>query len=372
MDRIDYTFKFSTELVVLVLSSFVIAANVMGTDRIAAMSSSNLFAKELAYHPGQNKNLYARATTVKTVVANAGGGNAFIAQASAQVVLAADQLGTGSQADASTSPSDTSPSSGSVTNGNSITKLDTSSARTLVLDQIKVYTTQPGDTLASIAQRYSITTDTIVWANNLPSQKIAPGWSLLILPTSGVLHKVTRNDTLPDIAKYFSADIGQIVSYNNLADDSDINPGDVLIIPGGTVPAPKPQAKPKPKQVQLKVGGKTYYEPAPPTVEDLPGAAHSFPWGQCTYYVAQVRHVPWGGNARDWLANAGAMGAKEGHSPIPGAIVVTSESRYGHVAIVDKVSGDSFTISEMNYRGRGVVDERTISMSSGVVRGFIY
>jgi surface antigen len=370
MDHIDYTFKFSTELIVLVLSFFVVAVNATGLQNLSGMSSSNLFAKELSYHPKQNENLYAKAKTVRTVVAQSDG-NVFIRQADAQVVLAADTL----EGNAAATASDQAGGA-SVTDGNSITKLDTSSARTLVLDQIKVYTTQQGDTLQSVAQKFGITTDTIVWANSLPSQKVEPGWDLLILPTSGVLHKVTNNDTLPDIASYFHADIGQIISYNNLADDSDINPGDILIIPGGTVPAPKvapaPEAKPKPKQVKLNVGGKTYYEPAPVGIEDLPGSAHMFPWGQCTYYVAQVRHVTWGGNARNWLANAAALGAKEGRTPIPGAIVVTGESRYGHVAIVEKVDGNTFTVSEMNYKGRGIVDERTMSLGSGVIKGFIY
>ncbi len=372
MDHIDYTFKFSTELVVLVLSFIVIGINFTGTQVLAAFNSSNLFAKELSFHPGQNENLYAAATTVKTVVAQSNG-NVFIQTADADTVITADSVegdSSGGTGDDSSDPDN--QSGAAVSDGNSITKVDTSSARTLVLEQIKVYVTQPGDTLDSIAQKYGITPDTIVWANNLPSNTIQPGWDLLILPTSGVLHKVTANDTLPDIASYFSADVNQIISYNNLADESDINPGDILIIPGGTVPAPKPAAKPAPAKVKLTVGGKVYYEPAPPGIQDLPGSEHEFPWGQCTYYVAEVRHVTWGGNARNWLANAAALGAKEGRTPIPGAIVVTDESRYGHVAVVDSVSKDSFTVTEMNYKGLGITDTRTIGIASPVIRGFIY
>ncbi|HYL69734.1 MAG TPA: CHAP domain-containing protein, partial [Candidatus Dormibacteraeota bacterium] len=47
-----------------------------------------------------------------------------------------------------------------------------------------------------------------------------------------------------------------------------------------------------------------------------------FAYGQCTWYVASRRCVPWGGNARDWFYNAAAMGFKEGHQPIAGAVVV--------------------------------------------------
>jgi surface antigen len=44
----------------------------------------------------------------------------------------------------------------------------------------------------------------------------------------------------------------------------------------------------------------------------------------------------------------------------------------GHVAYVEQVSGGTITISEMNYRGWGVVDRRTLSAYGGVVRGYIY
>jgi surface antigen/LysM repeat protein len=379
MDHIDYTFKFSTEIIVLVLSFVVVALNFTGTQVLASLNSGNLFAKELAYHPGQNKNLYAETTTVKTVVAQSNG-NVFIQTANADTVITASSVEGAGAGSGSASPAPSNQSGAAVADGNSITKVDTGSAHTLVLEQVKVYVTQPGDTLQSIAQKYGITTETIVWANNLPSNTIAPGWDLLILPTSGVLYKVTANDTLPDLASYFNADINQIISYNNLSDESDVNTGDILIIPGGTVPAPKvapvaksPEgAKPKPAKVKLTVGGKVYYEPAPPGIQDLPGAEHQFPWGQCTYYVAEVRHVTWGGNARSWLTNAAAAGAKVGRTPIPGAIMVSSESRYGHVAVVDTVSGDSFTVTEMNYKGLGIIDTRTISLGDGYVRGFIY
>ena len=53
--------------------------------------------------------------------------------------------------------------------------------------------------------------------------------------------------------------------------------------------------------------------------------------------------------------------------------MVSTENRYyGHVALVEKVSGDSVTISEMNYAGWGKVSRRVISASSRAIKGFIY
>ena len=377
MDHIDYTFKFSTELTVLVLSFLVVAVNATGLQSLSAFSGSNLFAKELSYHPSQNENLYAEARTVKTVVAQPDAdGNAFIPQADAQVVLAADSLEANDDADATSTDADGSGGA-TVADGNSITKLDTSSARTLVLDQIKCTPRSRATRLASVAQKFGITTDTIVWANNLPSQTISAGWDLLILPTSGVLHKVTANDTLPDIASYFGADINQIISYNDLADDSDINPGRHLVIPGGTVPVPKvaptkPTAKPKPRQVKLNVGGKIYYEPAPPGNRRLARFGARVPVGPVHVLRGRAAARDVGRQRAQLAGQRSCARCQEGRTPIPGAIVVTGESRYGHVAVVEKVDGDDFTVTEMNYKGRGIIDTRTLSLGDGYIRGFIY
>jgi surface antigen/outer membrane murein-binding lipoprotein Lpp len=112
-----------------------------------------------------------------------------------------------------------------------------------------------------------------------------------------------------------------------------------------------------------------------------------FAYGQCTWYVASRRCVPWMGNARDWYYNAAAMGYPEGHSPQPGAIVVfwpggDGASSSGHVAYVeavgpaDGIPDGMFKMSEMNYGGNGGgwgrVSYRTLPNNSGGIQGFIY
>lgn len=75
--------------------------------------------------------------------------------------------------------------------------------------RITQYIVQPGDTLSSIAAKYSsedrvITVDTIMWANNLTSNStLKPGMKLDIPPVSGVLHTVKKGDTLESIAKEY-------------------------------------------------------------------------------------------------------------------------------------------------------------------------
>ena len=67
-----------------------------------------------------------------------------------------------------------------------------------------------------------------------------------------------------------------------------------------------------------------------------------------------------------------SAGYSTGKSPRPGSIIVTSESWWGHVGIVEKVNGKEIVISEMNYRGWGKKSSRTLSTSSRVIKGYIY
>lgn len=55
--------------------------------------------------------------------------------------------------------------------------------------------------------------------------------------------------------------------------------------------------------------------------------------------------------------------------PTVGAIVVTNESRAGHVGVVISVEGETFTITEANY-SRCRVGTRTLSINSKVIKGF--
>jgi len=107
-------------------------------------------------------------------------------------------------------------------------------------EKVIAYTVQDGDTIWSIAKNFEITTNTIKWVNNLGDiDNIKPGQVLQILPISGTLHKVGKDDTLPKIASAYSASVPQIVEENGLLDEQVVE-GQVLVIPGGFKPEPKP------------------------------------------------------------------------------------------------------------------------------------
>jgi surface antigen len=243
---------------------------------------------------------------------------------------------------------------------------------------VKMYVVQSGDTLGSIAEKNNVSVNTIVWANDVSdADSIMPGDTLFILPVSGIKYKVKSGDNLDSIASKYKADKGNIIAFNNLPANGEIREGDEIVIPGGQIETSKPTTTAPEgsiidrRQYANSSGG------IPQVIGKIPqgkaGAGHRFPYGYCTWYVAQKKYVPWGGNAGTWLYHAKAAGYRTGKSPQAGSIVVTTENRYyGHVAIVEKVGDGTITVSEMNYVGYAKISRRTLASSSRVIRGYIY
>lgn len=122
--------------------------------------------------------------------------------------------------------------------------VSTTTADTLApREGVVAHTVGAGDTLSTIAHKYGITLNTLLWANNLTVRSvIKPGDSLQILPVSGVIHTVKNGDTATAIAKKYAVNSADVLTYNKLASGSSLTVGAQLIIPGGEfqAPAPKP------------------------------------------------------------------------------------------------------------------------------------
>ncbi|MFA6430610.1 MAG: LysM peptidoglycan-binding domain-containing protein [Candidatus Paceibacterota bacterium] len=102
-----------------------------------------------------------------------------------------------------------------------------------VTGQISKYTVRKGDTLSSIAKMFGVSTNTVLWANNLPSKTIKEGQILVILPVSGTIHTIAKGDTLKSIAKKYKGDTEEIAQFNELSSSASLSVGDTLIIPDG-------------------------------------------------------------------------------------------------------------------------------------------
>ena len=111
---------------------------------------------------------------------------------------------------------------------------------TTVLDQegdITEYEVVSGDTVAGIAQKFNVTSETILWANDLKKETpIRVGQKLVILPVSGVSYKIKSGDTLSEISEKFHVSQAELTEFNDI-EDGKLSIGEVIIIPGGKLSA---------------------------------------------------------------------------------------------------------------------------------------
>ncbi|HEX6547681.1 MAG TPA: CHAP domain-containing protein [Candidatus Dormibacteraeota bacterium] len=244
-----------------------------------------------------------------------------------------------------------------------------------------VYTVAEGDSVTGLAGRFGVSQESIRWSNfdalKQVDQDVAQGQQVLIPPVTGVAVRVVEGDTAASLAARYHVDEQAVVDFNYLRDPEHLTRGEVVVVPGGTgpdfvQPPPPPvrvvSAPPRAAAPSAAVSTVTHGGPA------AGGAGgNRFAYGYCTWYVASRRPVPWLGDAWQWYGQAQAYGWATGKTPRPGAIMVTGESGWGHVAIVESVNPDgSWRVSEMNFVAWGVISQRTIKPGTVPLQGFIY
>ncbi|HJQ08971.1 MAG TPA: LysM peptidoglycan-binding domain-containing protein [Candidatus Saccharimonadales bacterium] len=202
---------------------------------------------------------------------------------------------------------------------------------------IKDYIVQSGESVTSIAAKFSVTSDSIMWSNNLRSNTINAGVKLLIPPINGIVYGVQSGDTVESLAQKFRAGREQIIAFNDI-ELTGLKPGERILIPNGQQPAPV---------VASAFVGRASF-----------GGYNGYDAGFCTYYAAK-RRAELGnpapsnlGNANTWASRAAEFGIPTGPTPRPGAVAMKHARAPGHVAIVEVVTADGFWISEMNSYGQ--------------------
>lgn len=104
-------------------------------------------------------------------------------------------------------------------------------------DRISLYVVREGDSLSQIAEMFGVTTNTIIWANDIDRRDlIRAGQEIIILPVTGLRHTVKKGDTAGSLAKEFKGDVEEIIAYNNLPADGSLVVGEEIMIPGGEIP----------------------------------------------------------------------------------------------------------------------------------------
>ncbi|MES2471018.1 MAG: peptidoglycan DD-metalloendopeptidase family protein [Patescibacteria group bacterium] len=109
--------------------------------------------------------------------------------------------------------------------------------------QISTYLVRQGDTIETIAEMFDVTVNTILWANNLSrATTLKEGQNLVILPISGIRHKIAKGETLETIVKKYNADLKEVLSFNDISGNAILSVGDTLMIPDAEFSAPVPKA----------------------------------------------------------------------------------------------------------------------------------
>ncbi|MFM7582407.1 MAG: peptidoglycan DD-metalloendopeptidase family protein [Caldilinea sp.] len=197
--------------------------------------------------------------------------------------------------------------------------------------EVRYYTVKSGDTVLGIAEKFGLAPETLMWSNSLIEQNpdlLKIGDQLRILPLDGVLHVVKRGDTLSSIADKYSTEMQAIVQYaaNGMASAEATLPiGKEIVVPGGTKPYVAPVAG----------GSSTAYSVSRP-----PGAlagSGNFSWPTAGYVSQGYWRGHPGIDVAGWLG-APVTAADAGYVILAGG---GWNSGYGNYAIVDH--GNGFT-----------------------------
>lgn len=98
------------------------------------------------------------------------------------------------------------------------------------------YKVAEGDTVSGIAEKFGISADTVMSANDLSDpNNLQIGDELDILPVSGVLHTVADGDNINDLALLYGVTAESIAEFNGLVDPNMLRLGDKLIVPDGKI-----------------------------------------------------------------------------------------------------------------------------------------
>ncbi len=191
--------------------------------------------------------------------------------------------------------------------------------------EIVSYVVRQGETVSSIAKKFGVSMDTIIWANNInAAKKIKAGQRLKIPPVTGIVHKVRRGETVYSVAKKYQVNPQEIVDFpfNTFVNDENFSlaVGQSLIVPNGVMPQARPSQS-------------TYYASRVPIQSGVKGTG-SFAW-PTSGVISQGYH--WYHKALD-IANRSAplVKAADGGQV---TMVIRSRFGYGRHVVVDHGNG---------------------------------
>ncbi len=132
---------------------------------------------------------------------------------------------------------------------------DSSNCDTLQSSSYCVYTIQPGDTLSGIAAKFGVkpssasdlTSSEMLALSNKPDiisedDVLQPGQKLRVPRGNAIVHEVTLDSTLSDIAGLYGVSVDSIIAANGVSDPDLLSIGSELLIPAPMTYAPPAEA----------------------------------------------------------------------------------------------------------------------------------
>jgi murein DD-endopeptidase MepM/ murein hydrolase activator NlpD len=230
-------------------------------------------------------------------------------------------------------------------------------------DKVITYTVEKGDTLSTIAKKFSISTETIRWENDLVGDDVSIGDQLRILPVTGIAYKVSSGDTVYSIAKKFDTEAQKIVDFpfNDFANPETFSlvNGQMLIVPDGIKPSE--QSTTPRRQVYIAQGPATQVTPGGFTWPIRGGISQFASWyhmalditdpvgtpvmaaqsGTVTYVSVGSWDTGYGNNV--WISNGAGTDSHYAHMQAVnvsvGQQVVAGKSVVGWVGLTGRTTG---------------------------------
>ena len=127
--------------------------------------------------------------------------------------------------------------------------LSTPEPTALPRTEVITHTIQDGETVPSLAARFNLWPESILWANRYELgddiRNFTPGTTIFILPVDGVYHTWSAGEGLGAVSNYYGVTPEDIINYpaNKLSPETigsyaspNIAAGKRLVVPGGTLP----------------------------------------------------------------------------------------------------------------------------------------
>lgn len=100
------------------------------------------------------------------------------------------------------------------------------------MNELISYTIEKGDSFSFIADKFNISINSILWANNFTKSSILkPGTTIKIPPVSGLVYQVQTGETVKMVADKFKVDEAKIREQNRIASADELLLGQTILIP---------------------------------------------------------------------------------------------------------------------------------------------